>query len=226
MTATSQEVPTRAEQLTPPPPPGRSPLTFGRPTNHRQTAQRVATGVIVGLPLLAAVGIGATVVHSYNAHLRSETTQAAPKTASSPTQDVPDDSHAPTGPDVGTTGLSDQLTRAITRARTAAAAEGVTINIVSGYRSAANQQQLFDQAVRKYGSAAEASKWVLPPDKSDHVKGQAVDVGPYAAAKWLKANGVKFGLCQRYANEYWHFEVLAPAKDQPCPALEANASGQ
>ena len=135
--------------------------------------------------------------------------------------------HAPkdTG-GLGTTeGLTPQLTRAITRAREAAAADGIErIGIISGARSAQTQQQLFDEAVAKYGSAAEASKWVLPPNKSAHVKGEAIDVNPYAAAQWLEKNGVKFGLCRRYANEYWHFEVLAPAKGQKCPALEANAA--
>jgi hypothetical protein len=37
--------------------------------------------------------------------------------------------------------------------------------------------------------------------------------------------GVRFGLCRRYANEWWHFERLAPAIGQRCPPLERYAGG-
>lgn len=205
--------------------------TFGAPRRRRERNKLLATIALIGVPLLAMGGIGAATINSYHHALEERAAQDAP--ATQPSADVTPTgadaelmSHAPTGSDVGTEGLSPALTRAITRAREAAAADAVTINIVSGYRTAATQQRLFDEAITKYGSAEVASRWVLPPDKSEHVKGGAVDVGPYAAAKWLEKDGVKFGLCRRYANEYWHFEVLAPAKGQKCPALEANAAGQ
>lgn len=205
--------------------------TFGAPRRRRERNKLLATIALIGVPLLAMGGIGAATINSYHHALEERAAQDAPATQPSanvtPTgADAELMSHAPTGSDVGTEGLSPALTRAITRAREAAAADAVTINIVSGYRTAATQQRLFDEAITKYGSAEVASRWVLPPNKSEHVKGGAVDVGPYAAAKWLEKNGVKFGLCRRYANEYWHFEVLAPAKGQKCPALEANAAGQ
>jgi hypothetical protein len=37
-------------------------------------------------------------------------------------------------------------------------------------------------------------------------------------------NGSRFGLCQIYANEIWHFE-LAADKDGACPPLRPNAAG-
>jgi len=206
--------------------------TFGAPRRRRERNKLLATIALIGVPLLAMGGIGAATINSYHHALEERASQDAPATQPSAANVTPTGadaelmSHAPTGSDVGTEGLSPALTRAITRAREAAAADAVTINIVSGYRTAATQQRLFNEAITKYGSAEVASRWVLPPDKSEHVKGGAVDVGPYAAAKWLEKNGVKFGLCRRYANEYWHFEVLAPAKGQKCPALEANAAGQ
>lgn len=197
--------------------------THGAPRKQRERRRGWATAAAIGIPLLVMGGIGAAVINGYNDALAAREEAASPSTTAADAQAGPSD-HAPTGPDVGTTGLDAQLTRAITRAREAAVAEGVTIDITSGARTAEQQQVLFDNAVAKYGSAAEASKWVLPPDKSNHVLGKAVDVGPYAAAVWLQKNGVKFGLCQAYANEYWHFEVLAPAKGQKCPAPVANAA--
>lgn len=102
---------------------------------------------------------------------------------------------------------------------------GVDIYITSGYRSKDRQLVLFNEAVKKYKTVEEASKWVLPPDLSHHPKGIAVDVnyptGP-AGAKWLEINGYKFGLCRVYENEWWHFEPLV-APGQGCPALVANA---
>jgi D-alanyl-D-alanine carboxypeptidase len=63
---------------------------------------------------------------------------------------------------------------------------------------------------------------VLPPEESEHVTGRAVDVGPEAGIAWLREHGVRFGLCQRYANEPWHFERLAGAKGSACPPMEAH----
>lgn len=101
---------------------------------------------------------------------------------------------------------------------------GHSLRITSGWRSVAYQQKLFDRAIKKNGSAAAASKWVLPPEFSMHPWGLAVDInygaGKKTGAAWLEANGYKFGLCRRYENEWWHFEPLV-APGQPCPALEA-----
>ena len=122
-------------------------------------------------------------------------------------------------------GLTAPLARSLSRAEQAAAAAGIQLSVTSGYRTRAEQQRLFDAAVRRYGSAAAARRWVLPPEESAHVQGRAVDIGPRAAARWLEVNGVRWGLCRRYVNEWWHFERLAPAVGQPCPALEPNAAG-
>jgi hypothetical protein len=121
------------------------------------------------------------------------------------------------------TRLEPVVRRAVDRAIAAAAADGVELRVTSGWRSAAQQQRLYEQAVRKYGSPAKARRWVLPPAESEHVRGRAVDIGPAAGARWLDRFGVRFGLCRRYANESWHFELLAPKKGQACPALEPHA---
>lgn len=128
-------------------------------------------------------------------------------------------------PRADTDHLEPVLHREIDRAIAAAAAAGVELHVTSGWRSPAEQQRLFDAAVRRYGSAEAASHWVLPPDESAHVRGAAVDVGPRAGAKWLEQHGLQFGLCRRYDNEWWHFEPLAPADGSRCPARAPHAGG-
>lgn len=50
------------------------------------------------------------------------------------------------------------------------------LQIGSGFRSIERQQQLWEDAVRKYGSPEAARKWVAPPGKSEHNSGTAVDI--------------------------------------------------
>lgn len=103
--------------------------------------------------------------------------------------------------------LDSALLAALQSAAADAQASGVDMHVTSGWRSAAYQQRLFDEAVVKYGSVDEASKWVHSPSLSKHVSGQAVDIGPTDADGWLIQHGSDYGLCQTYANEMWHFEL-------------------
>jgi len=110
-------------------------------------------------------------------------------------------------------------------AQAAAKAAGFNIRITSGFRTQSLQQRLFADAIKKYGSETEASKWVLPKDISHHPWGIAIDVnypGDRKAVKWLEENGATYGVCRVYLNEWWHFEpVIAPG--QQCPPMMANA---
>ncbi|MEV6135488.1 M15 family metallopeptidase [Nocardia sp. NPDC051990] len=123
----------------------------------------------------------------------------------------------------GTEGLEPGLAAAYMQAENQADAEGVALYINSGYRTPAEQQALWDDGVRTYGSPEEARRWVLPPNESTHVRGRAIDVGPQDGAQWLEANGNRWGLCRIYQNEWWHFE-LATAPGGACPALRVDAS--
>jgi D-alanyl-D-alanine carboxypeptidase len=125
--------------------------------------------------------------------------------------------------DAVATGLNSELERRFTVAKAAAAAAGVKLTVTSGWRSAAEQQSMVDQAITSYGSVSEAHRWVLPPDTSEHVKGLAIDVGPTAGALWLRKRARDFGLCPTYANEVWHFEMLA-AGATACPKPHPDAS--
>jgi hypothetical protein len=54
---------------------------------------------------------------------------------------------------------------------------------------------------------------------SHHVTGHAVDIGPVDAASWLVQHGSDYGLCQVYANELWHFELVTTPGGQCRPLL-------
>lgn len=120
--------------------------------------------------------------------------------------------------------LDPALLAALQEATKSAAAQGVDIEVNSGWRSQGFQQRLFDDAVRTYGNADLAQQFVASPETSMHVQGKAVDVGPPSAAGWMSANGSQFGLCQVYANELWHYELTADAAGQ-CPPMKPNAAG-
>lgn len=120
--------------------------------------------------------------------------------------------------------LDPALLAAVQQAATAAAADGISMTITSGWRSPAFQQQLLDDAIATYGSFAAARQYVQTPEHSRHVIGQAVDIGAADADHWLAVNGTRFGLCQIYANEPWHFELAVDAAGH-CPPLQANAAG-
>jgi D-alanyl-D-alanine carboxypeptidase len=118
--------------------------------------------------------------------------------------------------------LDPALLDALRRAATAAADDGVEIVVNGGWRSREYQEQLFRAAVAKYGSAAEAARWVATPETSAHVRGEAVDIGPPEASAWLSAHGAGYGLCRIYRNEPWHFELRPEAVERGCPPLYAD----
>src|SRR4051794_9412094 len=122
----------------------------------------------------------------------------------------------------GVAKLSPDLRGALHRAATAAADDGVEFFVDSGWRSAAYQQHLLDEAVSKYGSKAAAARWVATPKTSTHVSGGAVDIGRSNAVAWLSVHGAQYGLCQIYANERWHYELRPEAIDQGCPPMYAD----
>jgi zinc D-Ala-D-Ala carboxypeptidase len=122
----------------------------------------------------------------------------------------------------GVANLDPALLRALRRAATDAAADGVEIVVNSGWRSAAYEDQLRREAVAKYGSEAEAARWVATGTTSPHVSGDAVDIGPANATAWLSAHGAEYGLCQIYGNEPWHYELRSKAIGHGCPAMYAD----
>jgi D-alanyl-D-alanine carboxypeptidase len=122
----------------------------------------------------------------------------------------------------GVAKLDPSLLKALRRAATDAGKDGFEIFVESGWRSAKYQEQLLREAISEYGSAKEAARWVATPTTSPHVSGDAVDIGPVDATAWLSKHGAKYGLCQIYMNEPWHYELRPRAIDHGCPPMYAD----
>ncbi len=118
--------------------------------------------------------------------------------------------------------LDPGLLAALRQAARAAARDGVEFHVNSGWRSRTYQNRLLREAVAKYGSEDEAARWVATAATSPHVSGEAVDLGPAAATRWLSRRGAAFGLCQIYRNEPWHYELRPGAFAQGCPRMYAD----
>jgi len=112
-------------------------------------------------------------------------------------------------------GMRPDVAAAFDRMAAAAGAGGVSLLVVSGFRSDAEQAALF--------AAHPDPTWVAPPGHSLHRCATELDLGPDAAYGWLAANASRFGFVQRYSWEAWHygFEAGPP----PCSAA-GNAMGE
>jgi hypothetical protein len=122
----------------------------------------------------------------------------------------------------GVAKLDPGLLGALRRAATHAAGDGVEFYVDSGWRSPEYQARLLREAISKYGSEEEATRWVATPNTSAHVSGDAVDIGPDGADAWLSEHGAEYGLCQIYGNEPWHFELRPEAIDRGCAPMYAD----
>jgi LAS superfamily LD-carboxypeptidase LdcB len=122
----------------------------------------------------------------------------------------------------GVTNLDPALLLSLRKAARHAAKDGVELLVTSGWRSRKYQERLLREAVSEYGSATRAARWVATADTSPHVSGDAVDIGPLDAMAWLSKHGARYGLCQIYRNEPWHYEMRPRAIDHRCPGMYAD----
>ena len=110
-------------------------------------------------------------------------------------------------------GMRPDVGAAFDRMAAAARADGVALIVVSGFRSDAEQAELF--------AAHPDPTWVAPPGHSLHRCATELDLGPDAAYGWLAANAGHFGFVQRYSWEAWHYGY--EAGPPPCSA-EGNSA--
>lgn len=111
---------------------------------------------------------------------------------------------------------------------------GVKLIPISGFRSIAYQEILFQSAVVKHGSEEAAARWVARPGFSEHHTGLALDVGdedhpaydvemPFEetrAFEWLKDNAGRFGFELSFPRgnlsgisyEPWHWRYVGSAE--------------
>ena len=100
--------------------------------------------------------------------------------------------------------------------------------VVSGYRTQAKQQKLFQDKIAKYQSEGHskseaeelAKQWVAVPGYSEHQAGLAVDINgaTYDLYFWLQENSYKYGFIFRYpgnkteitgvSEEVWHYRYV------------------
>jgi hypothetical protein len=115
-------------------------------------------------------------------------------------------------------GMRPDVAAAYDRMSAAAAADGITLIVVSGFRSDAEQAELF--------AAHPDPKWVAPPGTSLHRCATELDLGPETAYGWLATNAGRFGFLQRYSWEAWHFGFTAGSA--PCSEAgnSVGAAGQ
>jgi LAS superfamily LD-carboxypeptidase LdcB len=126
--------------------------------------------------------------------------------------------------------LRTEAAAALQDLMTQARADGVAIIPISGFRTVAYQESLFQKAVAKYGSEDAAVRWVARPGHSEHHTGLAVDLGdgnepacdvepPFEetrASRWLQANAARFGFELSYPRnnprgvnyEPWHWRFV------------------
>lgn len=105
-------------------------------------------------------------------------------------------------------GMRPDVAAAYDQMAAAARADGVVLVVVSGFRSDAEQAELF--------AANPDPTWVAPPGQSLHRCATELDIGPSSAYGWLASNATRFGFVQRYSWEAWHYGFEAgPA---PCSA--------
>ena len=111
-------------------------------------------------------------------------------------------------------GMRPDVAAAFDRMAAAARADGHQLVVTSGFRSDAEQAELFERHPDP--------RWVAPPGRSLHRCATELDLGPSSAYGWLAANARRFGFLKRYSWEPWHFGFVGGPP--PCSAA-GNAGG-
>jgi hypothetical protein len=109
--------------------------------------------------------------------------------------------------------MRPDVAEAFDRMAAAARADGVALYVNSGFRSDAEQAELW--------AANPDPRWVAPPGTSLHRCATELDLGPPSAYGWLAANAGRFGFVQRYSWEAWHYGFT----DGPAPCSAAGDHG-
>ena len=120
--------------------------------------------------------------------------------------------------------LTTETLSAFNEMKNAAARENLKLNIVSGYRSYKNQEDLYNNYVKRDGKAG-ADRYSARSGHSEHQTGFAFDVNNASDSftntkegKWINNNCYKYGFIVRYPNgkekytgfkyESWHLRYV------------------
>ena len=121
-------------------------------------------------------------------------------------------------------GLTKTTKNAFNEMKTAAAADGISLKIVSGFRSYKTQKNLYNNYVKRDGKT-KADTYSARAGHSEHQTGLAMDINRAGSAfngtpeaKWLSNNAYKFGFILRYPEgktnetgykfESWHYRYV------------------
>jgi zinc D-Ala-D-Ala carboxypeptidase len=136
-----------------------------------------------------------------------------------------------TGENQRTEYLDKDAAATFTQMKSDAAASGVNLVAISGFRSIADQLKLFERQIKRQGSETAASRLSAPAGYSEHHTGFALDIGDGArpetdvkfefentkAYQWLQANGRRYGVelsfsannIQGVSFEPWHWRFTS-----------------
>ena len=154
----------------------------------------------------------------------------------SPTRIAEADTLSPSGQDLygRPVRLSPGARQAWLAMRAAALSEGITLELISGYRSRTDQTRIIERKIRRGWTMAQALAVNAAPGYSEHHSGNAIDIGvpnePAAeesfertsAFRWLGQHAGEFGFTMSYPRgnqqgfvyEPWHWcwhEASEPA---------------
>lgn len=133
-------------------------------------------------------------------------------------------------------GLRPEVAKAFLEMAEAASNQGITLSVVSGYRSYNDQEYLFEDLRMAKGQTKEERAYVSAPvGYSEHSTARVVDINDVEdrfvdteAYRWLQNNANKYGFelsfpkgnSQNISFEPWHWRYVGKDgefKDQFCP---------
>lgn len=127
--------------------------------------------------------------------------------------------------------LRNDAGKALAKLFAAAAAHGINLTMLSGYRSYETQVVIYNSWMARLGSIAKADHVSARPGYSEHQTGLALDIGVASgvcslkycfnnlpAASWVEKNAYKYGYIVRYELGYqevtgfyaepWHLRFI------------------
>lgn len=106
----------------------------------------------------------------------------------------------------------------------AASNAGVTLRVVSGFRTMAEQQHLYYCYT---SGSCNNGNLAARPGYSNHQSGHALDLNTSDAgvSSWLSHHASQFGFARTVASEQWHYEWWGSPSDYPGPCGNDASSG-
>jgi len=130
--------------------------------------------------------------------------------------------------------LDSEANQAFRQMAAAAKSEDVFLMPISGFRTIADQKELFEKQIERKGSPEAAARWSAPPGHSEHHTGYAIDIADEhqadtdlkivfeetSAYRWLQANAHNYGFEKSFPQnnkqgvsyEPWHWRYIASSR--------------